>query len=134
MLVDVESLMQSIRRIMHNSGYNDGDPLSAEDHSFVLDNVFAYHPEKARKMGAGIDYFMISKLINFPESKCLYVVATDGLQEDFSYRKCLDNMIRGKYPKTTEEFTAKYFRKPRSGGNREQNSVPPQPSQDENQQ
>ncbi|GKU91324.1 hypothetical protein SLEP1_g5211 [Rubroshorea leprosula] len=133
-LVDIEPLMQSIRRIMHNSGYNDGDPLSADDHSFVLDNVFAYHPEKGRKMGAGIDYFMISKHVNFPESRCLYVVTTDGFKEDFSYRKCLDNFVKGKYPDLAEEFIAKYFRKPRSGGNRDQSSVPPQTPQDENQQ
>ncbi|GKU91335.1 hypothetical protein SLEP1_g5222 [Rubroshorea leprosula] len=114
--------------------YNDGDPLSADDHSFVLDNVFAYHPEKGRKMGAGIDDFMISKHVNFPESRCLYVVTTDGFKEDFSYRKCLDNFVKGKYPDLAEEFIAKYFRKPRSGGNRDQNSVPPQTPQDENQQ
>ncbi|GLT94632.1 hypothetical protein SLE2022_123610 [Rubroshorea leprosula] len=85
-------------------------------------------------MDAGIDFFMISKHINFLESRCLYVVTTDGLQEDFSYRNCLDNMIRGKYPNTAKEFIAKYFRKPRSGGNQEQNSVPPQTPQDDNQQ
>ncbi|GFY94930.1 nuclear RNA polymerase D1B [Actinidia rufa] len=57
-LLDVEAIMQSIRRIMHQTGYNDGDALSADDHSYVLDNVFTHHPDKAAKMGAGIDYFM----------------------------------------------------------------------------
>ncbi|KAB1203382.1 DNA-directed RNA polymerase V subunit 1 [Morella rubra] len=38
--------------------YNDGDPLSAEDQSYVLENVFNYHPNKAVKMGSGIDHFM----------------------------------------------------------------------------
>lgn len=62
------------------------------------------------------------------------MVTTDGFKEDFSYRKCLDNFVKGKYPDLAEEFVAKYFRKPRSGGNRDQNSVPPQTPLDENQQ
>lgn len=127
-LADIEPLMTSIRRIMHNTGYKDGDPLSADDHTYILDNVFAHHPDRARKMGAGIDHFMISKHVNFADSRCLYVVTTDGRQEDFSYRKCLDNFIRGKYPDLADEFLGKYFKK-RTGGNREQ-SAPPETPQD----
>ncbi|KAF2323748.1 hypothetical protein GH714_036812 [Hevea brasiliensis] len=60
-LFDIEPLMRSIRKVMCiNLGnsviwYNDGDPLSAADQSYVLDNVFNYHPDKAEKIGAGID-------------------------------------------------------------------------------
>ncbi|KAJ9565612.1 hypothetical protein OSB04_001578 [Centaurea solstitialis] len=57
-LTDIEPIMQSIRRIMHQNGYNDGDPLSADDQTYILDNVFNHHPEKAQKMGAGVDYIM----------------------------------------------------------------------------
>ena len=44
--------------------YNDGDPLSATDQSYVLDNVFNYHPDKAAKMGAGIDHITVCLLIS----------------------------------------------------------------------
>ncbi|CAL0333594.1 unnamed protein product [Lupinus luteus] len=54
--------MQSIRRIMQQQGYNDGDPLSAEYQAFVLENVFEQHPDKETKMGVGIDYVMVSPL------------------------------------------------------------------------
>ncbi|GAV75269.1 RNA_pol_Rpb1_2 domain-containing protein/RNA_pol_Rpb1_3 domain-containing protein/RNA_pol_Rpb1_1 domain-containing protein/RNA_pol_Rpb1_5 domain-containing protein/DUF3223 domain-containing protein [Cephalotus follicularis] len=111
-LSNVEPLMHSIRRIMHLSGYNDGDPLSADDQSFVLDNVFNYHPDKAVKMGAGVDHVTVSRHTSFQESRCFHIVSTDGLKQDFSYRKCLDNYIKGKYPNLAEEFIAKYFRKP----------------------
>ncbi|KAI9086635.1 hypothetical protein K1719_031229 [Acacia pycnantha] len=57
-LKDVEPIMQNIRWIMQQSGYNDGDPLATEDHTFVIENVFEHHPDKAAKMGAGIDYVM----------------------------------------------------------------------------
>ncbi|XP_008465860.1 DNA-directed RNA polymerase V subunit 1 [Cucumis melo] len=120
-LADIEPIMQSIRKVMHQSGYNDGDPLSAEDQSFVLQSVFNFHPDKAAKMGAGIDHFMVSRHSSFQESRCFYVVTTDGHKEDFSYRKCLDNFIKGKYPDMAEMFVAKYFRKPRPNRNRDRN-------------
>ncbi|KAG7032636.1 DNA-directed RNA polymerase V subunit 1, partial [Cucurbita argyrosperma subsp. argyrosperma] len=122
-LADIEPIMQSIRKIMHQSGYNDGDPLSAEDQSFILQSVFNFHPDKAVKMGAGIDHFMVSRHSSFQESRCFYVVSTDGHKEDFSYRKCLDNFIKGKYPDMAEMFVAKYFRKPRSGKPRDRNTA-----------
>ncbi|XVF00255.1 hypothetical protein REPUB_Repub03eG0269300 [Reevesia pubescens] len=123
-LSDVEPLVLSIRKIMHQSGYNDGDPLSAADQLFILDNVFTHHPDKAVKMGAGIDYVMVNKHSNFPDSRCFFVVTTDGHKQDFSYRKCLDNFIKSKYPDLAEAFIGKYFRKPRSGGNRERSVAP----------
>ncbi|GAB4833587.1 hypothetical protein Ancab_031830 [Ancistrocladus abbreviatus] len=122
MLIEIEAIMHSIRRIMHQPGYNDGDPLSADDQLYILDNVFGHHPDKAVKMGAGIDYIMVTKHTSFQDSRCFYVVATDGQKEDFSYRKCLENLIRAKYPDLAESFITKYFRRQRPGGNREQNN------------
>ncbi|CAK7336522.1 unnamed protein product [Dovyalis caffra] len=173
-LSDVEPLMLSIRRIMHQTGHNDGDPLSADDQSYVLDNVFNYHPDKAVKMGAGIDYVtnvarrlsiadsrtcdkafsknvvkfgsvfpyqfvddgreMVRCLVgfettlervnrhsSFQDSRCFYIVSTDGCKQDFSYRKCLENFIRGKYPDLADEFIAKYFAR---RGNRQRTPAP----------
>ncbi|OMO87191.1 RNA polymerase, alpha subunit [Corchorus olitorius] len=182
-LSEIEPLMQSIRKITHQPGYNDGDPLSASDQSFVLDSVFTHHPDKAAKMGAGVDYVMvliklrvifgaaksgawcqtlnlcflfevqrlcsvtalefssyvevavgvsaldvkqISKHTNFQDTRCFYVVSTDGQKQDFSYRKCLESFIKGKYPDMADAFFQKYFRKNRPGGNRERSeSVAP---------
>ncbi|CAJ1978050.1 unnamed protein product [Sphenostylis stenocarpa] len=112
-LKEIEPIMQSIRRIMQQQGYNDGDPLAAEDQLFVLENVFEHHPDKETKMGAGIDYVMVNRHSSFQDSRCFYVVLKDGRREDFSYRKCLDNWIRKKYPDLAESFVSKYFRKPR---------------------
>lgn len=120
-LSDIEPLMLSIRRIMHQTGYNDGDPLSADDQSYVLDNVFHYHPDKAVKMGAGIDHVTVSRHSNFQESRCFYIVSTDGCKQDFSYRKCLENFIKGKYPDLADEFNSKYFAR---RGNRQRTPAP----------
>ncbi|XP_028798960.1 DNA-directed RNA polymerase V subunit 1 [Neltuma alba] len=124
-LKDVEPIMQNIRRIMQQSGYNDGDPLAAEDQTFVLENVFEHHPDKAAKMGVGIDHVMVSRHNTFQESRCFYLVLKDGQKQDFSYRKCLDNFLKTKYPEMAEEFGGKYFKK-----RREQNP-PPTPTNDE---
>ncbi|KAL4626708.1 hypothetical protein ACB092_05G116800 [Castanea dentata] len=47
---------------------------------------------------------LVSKHSSFQESRCFYVVSTDGRKEDFSYRKCLDSFIKGKYPNVAETF------------------------------
>ncbi|KAK4379154.1 hypothetical protein RND71_001016 [Anisodus tanguticus] len=110
-LSDVDPIMLKIRKIMHGTGYNDGDPLSADDQSYVIDTVLNYHPDKAVKMGAGLDYIMVSKHTDFQDTRCFYVVSTDGAKQDFSTRKCLENFIRSKYPVKAETFNGKYFKK-----------------------
>ncbi|MCD7452638.1 DNA-directed RNA polymerase V subunit 1 [Datura stramonium] len=111
-LSEVDPIMLKIRKIMHGTGYNDGDPLSADDQSYVIDTVLNYHPDKAVKMGAGLDYIMVSKHTDFQDTRCFYVVSTDGAKQDFSTRKCLENFIRSKYPDKAETFNGKYFKKP----------------------
>ncbi|KAM1589419.1 hypothetical protein ACFX10_028313 [Malus domestica] len=123
-LSKIEPVMRSIRRIMHQSGYNDGDPLSADDQSFILDNVLNYHPDKAVKMGSGIGHLTVDRHGSFQDSRCFFVVTTDGHKEDFSYRKCLENYIKEKYADVAETFIGKYFT--RRGGNRERNPTPSQ--------
>ncbi|KAJ0473196.1 putative DNA-directed RNA polymerase [Helianthus annuus] len=109
-LNETEPIMKSIQRIMHYKGYNDGDPLSAEDQTYILENVLNHHPEKAQKMGAGVDYIMVDKHMKFQESRCFYIVSIDGRKEDFSYHKCLKNFTSEKYPKKVDEFIPKYFK------------------------
>ncbi|KAJ4847214.1 hypothetical protein Tsubulata_008459 [Turnera subulata] len=120
-LSSVETLMASTKRILHNSGYNDGDPLSADDQSYILDNVLNHHPDKASKMGDGIDHLTVSKHSTFQDTRCFFVVSPDGLREDFSYTKCVKNFIKEKYPDLAEEFIGKYFAKSHFGGNQQGN-------------
>ncbi|XP_049389578.1 DNA-directed RNA polymerase V subunit 1 isoform X5 [Solanum stenotomum] len=111
-LSDVDPIMLKVRKIMHGTGINDGDPLSADDQSYIIDTVLNYHPDKAVKMGAGLDYITVSKHTNFQDTRCFYVVSTDGAKQDFSTRKCLENFVRSKYPDKAESFNEKYFKKP----------------------
>jgi len=56
------------------------------------------------------------------------VVLKDGRREDFSYRKCLDNWIRKKYPDLAESFFSKYFRKPRNRADQTATPLLPTPA------
>ncbi|KNA14745.1 hypothetical protein SOVF_104140 [Spinacia oleracea] len=96
---------------MHQSGCVDGEPLLPDDQTYLIDNILNYHPDKAAKIGAGVDFITVKKHSNFQESRCFYVVSTDGKDTDFSYIKCIETFVKGKYPSVAESFTSKYFRR-----------------------
>lgn len=75
-----------------------------------------------------IRMWQVRKHSEFQDSRCFYAVSVDGVEADFSYRKCLDNFLKEKYPEKAESFIPKYFKKPqpRVGWNRDQRSpLPP---------
>lgn len=109
-LLDVEPIMNSIKKILRES--SDGDRLSLEDQKFITENVFQYHPDKQSKVVGRIDYIMVDKHENFNGTRCFYIVSIDGSRADFSYRKCMENFIKDRYPEHADSFPRKYFRKP----------------------
>ncbi|XP_013628528.1 PREDICTED: DNA-directed RNA polymerase V subunit 1 isoform X3 [Brassica oleracea var. oleracea] len=121
LLSDVDPVMRRLRKIMHQSGYTDGEPISDEDKTYVLEQILNYHPDKDAKLGPGLDFITVDKHTTFTESRCFFVVSTDGTKQDFSYRKCINNYLVEKHPNLAEEFIAKYFRK-RDNENRDKNS------------
>ncbi|VVB02816.1 unnamed protein product [Arabis nemorensis] len=127
LLSDVEPVMKTLRKVMHMSGYPDGEPISDEDKTFVLEKVLNFHPDKDAKIGSGVDFITVDKHTTFTDTRCFFVVSADGVKQDFSYRKCLNNYLMEKYPTVAEEFIAKYFyKKPRPDENRDkQDATPP---------
>jgi DNA-directed RNA polymerase-5 subunit 1 len=122
LLSDVEPVMRTLRKIMHPSAYPDGDPISDDDKTFVLEKILNFHPQKETKLGSGVDFITVDKHTIFSDSRCFFVVSTDGAKQDFSYRKSLNNYLMKKYPDRAEEFIDKYFTKPRPSGNRDRNN------------
>ncbi|XP_073010574.1 DNA-directed RNA polymerase V subunit 1 isoform X2 [Typha latifolia] len=114
-LVEVQPIMQNIKRILRDS--SDGDKLSQEDVNFIRDNVFEYHPDKQAKVVEKIDYIMVDKHKVFQETRCFYVVSSDGSSADFSYKKCMENFVKQNFPEHGESFNRKYFRKPNPAPN-----------------
>ncbi|KAL1217826.1 DNA-directed RNA polymerase V subunit 1 [Cardamine amara subsp. amara] len=120
LLLDVEPLMRMVRQITR--GYPDGKPILDDDKTFVLEKILNFHPEKETKLGSGVDFIMVDKHTTFTDSRCLFVVSTDGAKQDFSYRKCLNWYLKEKYPNLAEEFIEKYFKKHQPRVNRDRNN------------
>ncbi|KAM3336306.1 hypothetical protein ACQJBY_030349 [Aegilops geniculata] len=103
----VDPIMKEVKRIIRES--RDGIKLSGDDERFIVENILMYHPEKEKKMAGNNNYIMVAKHQKFHSSRCLYVASSDGPPTDFSYKKCLENMIRIHYPHEASSFCRKYF-------------------------
>ncbi|GAB2251794.1 hypothetical protein Droror1_Dr00004641 [Drosera rotundifolia] len=62
------------------------------EHMALLDLIQKGHSEPEKKVGVGIQAFQIR---NHPvwKSRCFFLVRTDETYDDFSFRKCVDNML-----------------------------------------
>ncbi|EPS63283.1 hypothetical protein M569_11501 [Genlisea aurea] len=111
-LGDIEPLIRLTKDILHSDRYFDGERLSAVDEKAVVDNLLAYHPHSGDKIGCGLDSIMVDRHPWFRQSRCLFVVRTDGVWIDFSYQKCLRAYIRHKYPsQAAERFIREHFKR-----------------------
>uniref|UniRef100_A0A0D9VCB6 DNA-directed RNA polymerase subunit n=1 Tax=Leersia perrieri TaxID=77586 RepID=A0A0D9VCB6_9ORYZ len=110
-LGEIEPIVLSIRRIIRES--IDGVKLSSEDEKFIKENVLEHHPEKQSKVSGEIDHIMVDKHQIFQDSRCLFVVSSDGTRSDFSYLKCMENHVRKTYTEHGDSFCKKYFKRRR---------------------
>ncbi|KAL5207904.1 hypothetical protein ABZP36_032339 [Zizania latifolia] len=110
-LGEIEPIVLSIRKIFRES--IDGIRLNPEDEKFVKENVLEHHPEKQSKVSGEIDHIMVDKHQIFQESRCLFVMSSDGARSDFSYLKCMENYVRKNYTEHGDSFCQKYFKRRR---------------------
>ncbi|KAK7291082.1 hypothetical protein RIF29_05961 [Crotalaria pallida] len=114
-LRDIEPVVVLTKDILHSRRYIDGEQLIDEDEKVVVEKLLAYHPHSEDKIGSGLDSIMVDRHPQFGNSRCLFVVRTDGSWIDFSYQKCLREYIRAKYPIHAEKFIREHFKRG-SGG------------------
>ncbi|KAG8069778.1 hypothetical protein GUJ93_ZPchr0006g43953 [Zizania palustris] len=110
-LGEIEPIVLSIRKIFRES--IDGIRLSPEDEKFIKESVLEHHPEKQSKVSGEIDHIMVDKHQIFQESRCLFVMSSDGTRRDFSYLKCMENYVRKNYTEHGDSFCKKYFKRRR---------------------
>ncbi|XP_006646896.1 DNA-directed RNA polymerase V subunit 1 [Oryza brachyantha] len=110
-LGEIEPIVLSIRKIFRES--IDGIRLSLEDEKFIKENVLEHHPEKQSKVSGEIDHIMVDKHQVFQDSRCLFVMSSDGTRSDFSYLKCMENYVRKTYTEHGDSFCKKYFKRRR---------------------
>eukprot|EP00250_Pteridium_aquilinum_P003201 c13519_g1_i1 orf=67-939(+) len=75
--------------------------LNKYEHLMLENLISQGHQEPQKKIGAGIEAFQVRMNPEF-YSRCYYIVRSDGSVEDFSYRKCVDNILP-----LPEEFKAR---------------------------
>ncbi|KAD4888630.1 hypothetical protein R6Q59_023488 [Mikania micrantha] len=97
-LLDIDPITLLIKDILHSDRYMDGQQLTSNDVKMVVEKVLTYHPHSEDKIGCGLDSIMVDRHPQFRNSRCLFVVRTDGVWIDFSYKKCILAYIRQKYP------------------------------------
>ncbi|KAL1540378.1 protein DCL, chloroplastic-like [Salvia divinorum] len=108
---DIEPIVCLTKEILHSKRYMDGERLTLKDEQAVVERLLAHHPHSEDKIGCGLDSIMVDRHPHFSNSRCLFVVRTDGGWIDFSYQKCLRAYIRDKYPSYGERFIKEYFKR-----------------------
>ncbi|CAL5065410.1 unnamed protein product [Urochloa decumbens] len=108
-LGDVEPVVELVKDILHSRRYANGGFLSPDDEKVVVEKLLSHHPRADEKIGCGLDGIMVDRHPEFRQSRCLFVVRTNGDWEDFSYRKCVRAYIEGKYPSHADRFMKKHL-------------------------
>ncbi|RAL53642.1 hypothetical protein DM860_012257 [Cuscuta australis] len=62
------------------------------EHMVLLELIGKGHPEPERKIGCGAGGFQVRFHPKFNE-KCFFILRKDGTTDDFSIRKCVDNIL-----------------------------------------
>ncbi|QCE16504.1 hypothetical protein DEO72_LG11g3521 [Vigna unguiculata] len=109
-LKDIEPIIMLAKDILHSERYVDGARLNMEDEKAVVEKLLVYHPQSEDKVGCGLESIMVDRHPQYRQSRCLFVVRTDGGWIDFSYQKCLREYIRDKYPTHAERFIRRHFK------------------------
>ena len=75
-----------IKSILYKYGLN--QRLEGEDFNFVLE-LLKRRPDCQEKIGPGVKELIIRRHEKWGNTRCFYVVRTDGSNEAFGYRGCL---------------------------------------------
>lgn len=110
-LLDIDPITLLIKDILHSDRYMDGERLTPTDEKTIVEKLLAYHPHSEDKIGCGLDSIMVDRHPQFRNSRCLFVVRTDGVWIDFSYQKCIRAYIRQKYPSYAEKFIKVHYKR-----------------------
>jgi len=71
------------------------EKLAEEKARVLLDLLEKHHPKAQEKIAAGLAGVVV-RMHPAHATRCFFVVRKDGTEEDFSFRKCLDNIVSGK--------------------------------------
>lgn len=68
-----------------------GDRIK-EPYNNMLKEILKHHDKGEKKMES-FDHFTVDVHPQHQDSRCFFVVKTDGAKEDFSVIKCIENLV-----------------------------------------
>ncbi|MFH1362987.1 MAG: DCL family protein [Candidatus Omnitrophota bacterium] len=80
------AIIEFIKSILYK--YNLNDKLVGEDFNFVFE-LLKRRADCKEKTGLGIKEFIVRRHEKWANTRCFYLVRTDGSSEAFGYRGCL---------------------------------------------
>ena len=78
--------IEFIKSILYK--YNLNQKLAGEDFDFVFE-LLKRRADCKEKIGVGVKEFIVRRHKKWANTRCFYVVRTDGSSEAFGYRGCL---------------------------------------------
>uniref|UniRef100_A0A0D9XBC2 Uncharacterized protein n=1 Tax=Leersia perrieri TaxID=77586 RepID=A0A0D9XBC2_9ORYZ len=95
-LAEILPVVDLVKDILHSG--------SPDDEKTIVEKVLVHHPFSKDKIGCGVDAIVVDKNPNYKNTRCLFVVRTNGETEDFSYRKCIKEYIKEKYASQADDL------------------------------
>ena len=71
--------------------YKDGEKVDNDDKNFLMD-LLKYHHNYEEKI-KNMDYIIVDKNEKFKFSRCFFIVDKEGNKNDFSIKKCIENIF-----------------------------------------
>lgn len=81
-----KALQDKVRKILW--WYKDGDTVDMFDTPFLID-LFKRHPDADQKIGSGIAEIIVRSNPVYTQTRCFWIIRTDGSETDISYLECL---------------------------------------------
>eukprot|EP00250_Pteridium_aquilinum_P026606 c33287_g1_i1 orf=74-1144(+) len=85
-----KDMLEFFYQLLH--GWPLNHDINKYEHMMLEDLLKKGHQESCQKIGSGIKAFQVRINQEF-NSRCFYVIRKDGSMKDFSYRKCVDNIL-----------------------------------------
>ncbi|XP_012574546.1 DNA-directed RNA polymerase IV subunit 1 isoform X2 [Cicer arietinum] len=83
---DIQKLTSASRFILNKYPI---DQILSERDKLTIMKVLHFHPRRNEKLGSGPQHIKVGWHPKFTDSRCFFIIRTDGTVEDFSYRKCI---------------------------------------------
>lgn len=90
----VEFFRAILTKYSNDPTAENGNILGEKEQKYLIELLKQGHDRASDKIGVGVKEIVVKPHPKFI-SKCFVIVRTDGSEEDFSYLKCVDNLMEG---------------------------------------